>query len=118
MRSYPRGRVRTIGKWVVVGLLVITAASRLYLAQDHPTDCLAGVVLGVAAPLAAFRMFAPYEVYPVRYRRGRTAHLDVTGARGIAILRALEDQLGVLAVKAGNPSGWPAPAAPHRCGSR
>ena len=93
----PAGRPRSIGKWVVCGLLVVTAASRLYLAQDHPTDVLAGVVLGVAAPLAAFRMLTPNEVYPVVYRRGSPAHLDVSGARGEAIIRALQDQLGLVA---------------------
>ena len=93
----PAGRRRDVGKWVVWGLLLLTAASRLYLAQDHPTDVLAGVVLGVAAPLAAFRLLTPNEVYPVAYRRGSPAHLDVTGARGEAILRALHDQLGLVA---------------------
>ena len=95
----PAGRWRTVGKWVVVGLLAATAASRLYLAQDHPTDVLAGVVLGVAAPLAAFRLLTPNEVYPVRYARGRPAHLDVTGSRGEAIVRALQDQLGLVATE-------------------
>ncbi len=93
----PPGRWRTIGKWTVCGLLVITAASRLYLAQDHPTGILAGIVLGVAAPLAAFRLLTPNAVYPVRYSRARPAHLDVSGDRGDAIVRALQDQLGVLA---------------------
>ena len=93
----PPGRPRTIGKWTVCGLLVVTAASRLYLAQDSPTGVLAGVVLGVAAPLAAFRMLTPNSVFPVRYGRGRPAHLDVTGERGEAIVRALQDQLGVVA---------------------
>jgi membrane-associated phospholipid phosphatase len=93
----PAGRLRTIGKWTTVGLVALTAASRLYLAQDHPTDVLAGVVLGVAVPLAAFRVFTPNEVHPVRYGRGRAAHLDVTGARGAAIVRALKDQLGLVA---------------------
>ncbi len=93
----PAGRYRTIGKWVVCALLAITALSRLYLGQDHPTDIAAGVILGVAVPLAAFRLITPNDVYPVRYRRGRTAHLDVTGPRGEAIVRALEDQLGLLA---------------------
>jgi tRNA A-37 threonylcarbamoyl transferase component Bud32/membrane-associated phospholipid phosphatase len=93
----PPGRWRTIGKWTVCGLLVVTAASRLYLAQDHPTGVLAGIVLGVAAPLAAFRLLTPNAVYPVRYSRARPAHLDVTGERGEAIVRALQDQLGVLA---------------------
>ncbi|MFD2089999.1 phosphatase PAP2 family protein [Blastococcus deserti] len=93
----PPGRWRTRGKWLVCGLLVITAASRLYQAQDHPTGILAGVVLGVAAPLAAFRLLTPNAVYPVRYSRARPAHLDVSGDRGEAIVRALHDQLGVLA---------------------
>ncbi|SEP26902.1 phosphatase PAP2 family protein [Trujillonella endophytica] len=95
----PAGRPREIGKWVVCALLAATAASRLYLAQDHPTDVVTSVVLGVAVPLAAFRLLTPNEVYPVRYRRGRPAHLDVTGARGAAIVRALQDQLGVVATK-------------------
>jgi len=95
----PAGRRRTIGKWVVCGLLGVTALARLYLAQDHPTDILAGVILGVAVPLAAFRLLTPNEVYPVRYRRGRPAHLDVTGLRGEAIVRALQDQLGLLVTR-------------------
>ena len=93
----PAGHYRTIAKWVVAGLLAITALSRLYLAQDHPTDVLAGVILGVALPLAAFRLLTPNDVYPVRYKRGRPAHLDVSGSRGDAIIRALQDQLGLIA---------------------
>ena len=95
----PAGRRRTVGKWVVCGLVVVTGLSRLYRAQDHPTDVLAGVILGVAIPLAAFRLLTPNEVYPVRYSRGRPAHLDVTGLRGEAIVRALQDQLGLLATR-------------------
>jgi membrane-associated phospholipid phosphatase/tRNA A-37 threonylcarbamoyl transferase component Bud32 len=93
----PAGRYRTIGKWVVFAVLVVTGLSRLYLAQDHPTDVVAGVILGVAVPLAAFRLLTPNDVYPVRYKRGRPAHLDVTGMRGEAIVRALQDQLGLVA---------------------
>jgi hypothetical protein len=36
------------------------------------------------------------EVFPVVYRRGRTAHLDIGGARGVAIRRALSEQLGLV----------------------
>ncbi|HEV7186612.1 MAG TPA: phosphatase PAP2 family protein [Blastococcus sp.] len=93
----PAGRYRAIAKWAIFGILVVTAASRLYLAQDHPTDIVAGVILGVAVPLAAFRLFTPNDVFPVRFKRGRPAHLDVTGARGEAIVRALQDQLGIIA---------------------
>ncbi len=93
----PPGTKRTVGKWVVCGLIVVTALARLYLAQDHPSGIVAGVVLGVAGPLAAFRLLTPNSVYPVRYSRGRPAHLDVSGERGDAIVRALQDQLGLLA---------------------
>jgi hypothetical protein len=34
-------------------------------------------------------------VFPVVYRRGRTAHVDVTGRRGEAIRQATRDQLGL-----------------------
>ena len=95
----PAGKYRTAGKWAVCGILAITALSRLYLAQDHPTDIVAGVILGVAVPLAAFRLLTPNDIFPVRYRRGRAAHLDVSGTRGEAIVRALQDQLGLLATE-------------------
>ncbi|HEX8805128.1 MAG TPA: hypothetical protein VF743_13070, partial [Acidimicrobiales bacterium] len=59
------------------------------------TDVLVGVALGVAIPLAAFRLFTPNDLAPVTYRRGKTAHLDVGGRRGEAIRRAVTDQLGL-----------------------
>jgi tRNA A-37 threonylcarbamoyl transferase component Bud32/membrane-associated phospholipid phosphatase len=95
----PAGRLRHAGKYVITGVLLITALSRLYLAQETPSDTLNGIILGVAIPLAAFRLLAPNEVFPVSYRRGRTAHLDVGGARHDAIVKALEDQLGVIPVE-------------------
>jgi tRNA A-37 threonylcarbamoyl transferase component Bud32 len=113
----PAGRLRERGKLVVAGLLAVTVLSRLYLAQEGPLDVLFAVVVGVAIPLAAFRMFVPNEAFPVSYHRGRTAHLDVTGARHDAIAQALEEQLGVIPV-AIKPSTSRARAAPPRCGSR
>jgi membrane-associated phospholipid phosphatase/tRNA A-37 threonylcarbamoyl transferase component Bud32 len=95
----PAGRKRTIGKWLTGALLLVTGLSRLYLALDHPTDVVAGVILGVTVPLAAFRLLTPNDVFPVRYSRGRPAHLDLTGARGEAIIRALQDQLGLIATE-------------------
>ncbi|HEX2499678.1 MAG: phosphatase PAP2 family protein [Actinomycetes bacterium] len=92
----PSGRLRQLGKLVAALALLVTALSRLYLAQDGLTDIVAGVILGVAIPLAAFRLLAPNEVFPITYRRGRTAHLDVTGRRLDAIQHALRDQLGVI----------------------
>src|ERR1019366_1233514 len=67
----------------------------LYLAIDHVDDVLLGAALGVAIPVTAFRFFTPNEVFPVAYRRGRTAHIDVTGARGEAIRHGVRDQLGL-----------------------
>jgi tRNA A-37 threonylcarbamoyl transferase component Bud32 len=92
----PEGRWRNTGKWVAAALLALTAVGRMALGADAPTDVLVGVAIGVTLPLVAFRMVTPSEVFPIRYRRGRAAHLDVTGARGVAIRRGLEDQLGLL----------------------
>ena len=92
----PAGRLRDRGKLVAGGLLGVVVLARLYLGVDHPTDAIAGVVLGVAIPLAGWRLLVPNDVFVVSYRRGRAAHLDVTGRRGEAIVRALHDQLGLV----------------------
>jgi membrane-associated phospholipid phosphatase/tRNA A-37 threonylcarbamoyl transferase component Bud32 len=91
----PQGRLRQVGKLVVGGAIAALSVSLVYLAVQWPTDVLFGAVIGVTVPLVAFRLLAPYEVFPVTYRRGRAAHLDVGGRRGQAIHRALEDQLGI-----------------------
>ncbi len=92
------GRPRSYAKWAVLAVVALLCLSRLYLAVDHPDDVLFGVALGVAIPLTAFRFFTPNEVFPVTYRRGRTAHVDVTGRRGAAIRQAVNDQLGLTVV--------------------
>jgi membrane-associated phospholipid phosphatase len=89
------GRPRTYAKIAVAVLVTILGLARLYLAVDHPDDVLFGAVLAVAIPVTAFRFFTPNEVFPVVYRRGRTAHVDVTGRRGQAIRAAMRDQLGL-----------------------
>jgi membrane-associated phospholipid phosphatase/tRNA A-37 threonylcarbamoyl transferase component Bud32 len=89
------GRPRSVARAVVAAVIAIFCLSRLYLAVDHPDDVLSGVVLGVAIPVAAFRYFTPDMMFPVAYRRGRTAHVDVTGSRGAAIRQAVQDQLGL-----------------------
>ena len=84
--------------WATAAATVAIAAfclSRLYLAVDHPDDVLLGIVLGAAIPITAFRFFTPDELFPVLYRRGRTAHVDVSGQRGVAIRQAVRDQLGL-----------------------
>jgi membrane-associated phospholipid phosphatase len=89
------GRPRSVAKAAVAAVVALFCLSRLYLAVDHPDDVVFGVALGVAVPLAAFRFFTPNEVFPVVYRRGRAAHVDVTGRRGAAIRQAVRDQLGL-----------------------
>jgi tRNA A-37 threonylcarbamoyl transferase component Bud32/membrane-associated phospholipid phosphatase len=98
--TVPAGRPRQLGKIVVAVVLTLVAAARLYLAQDSPSDALFGVVLGVTVTLLAFRIFAPNDVFPVTYHRGRAAHLDIDERRHAAIVRALEDQLGLIAIEA------------------
>jgi tRNA A-37 threonylcarbamoyl transferase component Bud32 len=92
----PQGRMRQVGKGVVAGIVALFALARMYLAIDTPTGVLVASIIGVTVPLVAFRLLCPDEAFPVAYRRGRTAHLDVGGRRGVAIRRALQDQLGVI----------------------
>jgi membrane-associated phospholipid phosphatase/tRNA A-37 threonylcarbamoyl transferase component Bud32 len=92
----PEGRWRNTGKWVAAALVAVVATARVALGIDAPSDVLVGVGIGVTLPLLLFRRFTPGEVFPISYRRGRSAHLDIGGARGLAIRRALEDQLGLV----------------------
>jgi tRNA A-37 threonylcarbamoyl transferase component Bud32/membrane-associated phospholipid phosphatase len=92
----PEGRWRQRGKWSATALVVLVAVAHLFLGVEAPTDVLLGAAIGVTIALLGFRLFAPGEVFPVTYQRRRTAHLDVGGARGQAIRRALEDQLGLV----------------------
>jgi tRNA A-37 threonylcarbamoyl transferase component Bud32/membrane-associated phospholipid phosphatase len=91
----PPGRPRSIAKPIAIATVVVSAAARVYLAVDHPTDVIIGAAIGVSVPLLAFRYFTPNDVFPVKYSRGKTAHLDVGGERGEAIRRAVEEQLCV-----------------------
>ena len=92
----PEGRWRQTGKWMAAVVVALVAVARMHLGVEAPSDVVVGVVIGVTIPLLGFRLFTPAEAFPVTYRRGRAAHLDVGGARGEAIRRALEDQLGLV----------------------
>jgi hypothetical protein len=89
------GRARTWTKAAVAAVVAVFALARLYLGVDHPGDQLLGAAFAVAIAVTAFRFFTPNEVFPVAYRRGRAAHVDVTGRRGQAIRQAIRDQLGL-----------------------
>jgi len=90
------GRPRYYAKWILAAGLVISSLGRVYLGVDHATDDLFGAMISVSILVAAYRMFAPNEVFPIRYgKRGKSAHLDVTGSRGEAIKAAMKEQLGL-----------------------
>jgi hypothetical protein len=88
------GRARSWTKAAAAAVIAVFCLARLYLGVDHPGDALLAVAFAVAIAVTAFRYFTPNEVFPVAYRRGRTAHVDVTGRRGQAIRQAVHDQLG------------------------
>jgi membrane-associated phospholipid phosphatase len=92
----PAGVYRRRAKFVMAGALNLHSFARLYLGVDNPFDILVGVVVSITIPLVAFRMFTPNDLVPVKYKRGKTAHLDVTGRRGEAIRKAVGDQLGLV----------------------
>jgi membrane-associated phospholipid phosphatase/tRNA A-37 threonylcarbamoyl transferase component Bud32 len=89
------GKPRSIAKWAIWIVLVIVGLARVYLGVDHTTDVVMGAVFGVAVGVASFRLFAPNDLFPVSYQRGKAAHLDVGGRRGEAIVAAIRDQLGL-----------------------
>ena len=92
------GKPRSIAKWTIGIALLALGLARVYLAVDHPSDVVAAAIFGVAVAVAMFRWFTPNDVFPVNYRRGKAAHLDVTGRRGEAIVLAIRDQLGLTAI--------------------
>jgi membrane-associated phospholipid phosphatase/tRNA A-37 threonylcarbamoyl transferase component Bud32 len=89
------GKPRSIAKLVIGVTLLALGLARVYLGVDHPSDAGAGAIFGVAVAVAMFRWFAPNDIFPVTYRRGKAAHLDVGGRRGEAIVAAIRDQLGL-----------------------
>jgi tRNA A-37 threonylcarbamoyl transferase component Bud32 len=89
------GRPRSYAKAAAAVIVSLVCLAHLYLAVEHIDDLLLGVALGVAIPVSAFRFFTPNEAFPVAYRGGNTAHVDVTGARGKAIRQGIRDQLGL-----------------------
>ena len=97
----PHGKRRDTAKWGIAAALLLAGLARVSLGSDHVGDAVLGAVLGVAIGLTAFRWFTPNDIFPVTYRRGKSAHLDVGGRRGDAIALAVNDQLGyrVLEVK-------------------
>jgi membrane-associated phospholipid phosphatase len=90
----PHGRWRTRALWAGSTAAAFLAVARMYLGVDHPTDAWVGYLIGFSVPFLAFRWYAPENVYPVRWGRGRTAHLAITPRRLAAIRHAIRDQIG------------------------
>jgi tRNA A-37 threonylcarbamoyl transferase component Bud32/membrane-associated phospholipid phosphatase len=105
----PAGRWRNRGKWAAAAILAAFCAARLYLAVDHPTDQVTALIISWPLAVVAFWLTVPNDVFPVSYRGGRKAHLDIGGRRGAAIVTALDNQLG-LAVRDVEPFGLEASA--------
>jgi membrane-associated phospholipid phosphatase/tRNA A-37 threonylcarbamoyl transferase component Bud32 len=91
----PAGRWRRRGGWAAAVIVAVIGLSRMRLGVDAPTDVLLGAILGVTVPLLGLRLFAPQESFPVVYGGAHGAHLDLGGARGEAIKRALKDQMDI-----------------------
>ena len=105
----PAGRRRNQGKWLTVLIAAALCTARLYLAVDHPTDQLTALIVAWPLAVVAFWLAVPNDVFPISYRGGRKAHLDIGGRRGAAIVTALDHQLG-LAVTGAEPFGLEASA--------
>ena len=91
----PGGRRRNLALGVAGSVVCMLILARLYLGVDHPTDGLVSAIFSLAVVVVFFRWFAPETTFPVTWKPGVTAHLDVTGERGDAIRRAIGEQLGL-----------------------
>ena len=87
--------VQARGGWAAAAIVAVTGLSLMRLGVAAPTDVLLGAILGVSVPLLGMRLFAPEESFPVVYGGAHGAHLDLGGARGEAIRRALKEQMSI-----------------------
>ena len=90
----PHGHPRRVAVLVTTCILTFFGGAAIYLGSAHPTDVVSAVLIAVAVTVIVVRLVAPPSVFPVAYRSGSSAHLDVTGKRGEAIRQGIEDQLG------------------------
>ncbi len=91
----PEGRWRLLALVAAAAICVGFTALFLLIRQDTPSEITIGFAIGFATPFLAFRLFAPESVFPVTYRRRRTAHLEIGGQRKAAIEVGLREQLGI-----------------------
>ena len=91
----PAGHWRRAWFWASASIIAASGFAQIYVGVEHPSDVLPAATVGVATALLLYHLVAPEQVFPVRYGRGKAAHLDVDGVRGDAIRLALRRQLGV-----------------------
>lgn len=91
----PPGRLRTGAMALTGALLAILGAALLLTGENTLSEIAIGLGIGISIPFLGYRIFTPQSVFPITLHPGRTAHLDVTGARGEAVRRAVADQLGL-----------------------
>lgn len=91
----PAGRPRRLARLVTAVVLAALAAELLLTTENTFSEIVVGLAIGVAVPFLGYRILAPDAVFPVSLRRGRTAHLELTGRRNDAIRRAVAEQLGL-----------------------
>ncbi len=89
----PHGPRRRMWFRASVIVVVVAAVARLYLGVSHLSDLVLGALGGAALAVGAFTLFVPDESFPVDYQRRRSAHLPVSGKRGLLLREALEAQL-------------------------
>jgi tRNA A-37 threonylcarbamoyl transferase component Bud32 len=91
----PSGRPRRLARVGAFAIMVLVVLARLLLGADYPLDAVYSLLVGWVTVGFAFAFFVPEDVFPVSYARGgKSAHLDLGGARGEAIIAAVRDQLG------------------------
>jgi hypothetical protein len=92
----PRGSARNRLRTGFSGVLLLVVLADLYLAADYLVGMAYAALLAPCVADVAFRWLVPEEGFPITYRkRGSAAHLDLSGERGAAIVRAMADQLGL-----------------------
>ena len=91
----PAARRGTRAKVLAAVVIGAYGFARVYLGVDHPTDVLAAIILGWAVAVVTFRLVTPEEAFPISYRLGTRAHLDMNDRRRVAITKALDEQLAL-----------------------
>jgi tRNA A-37 threonylcarbamoyl transferase component Bud32/membrane-associated phospholipid phosphatase len=92
----PAGRVRIVARAGAFIVVTLTVLARMLLGGEYAADGVYSLLLGWVTTGFAFAFFVPEDVFPVSYSRsGTSAHLDLGGTRGEAVVRAMSDQLGL-----------------------